>query len=118
MAERARDSSWLLSDEARPAIEIPAQDWHVERRFRMPTCIGKPPRYGIAGATPAPELVSDGRFRDRTLAWFDCGEEQAIEECAEFEAVARPSRRLRAIAIGIGSTVAVVATVVAMLLSS
>ena len=117
MAERARDSSWLLSDEARPAVEVPARDWQTVRRFRMPTCIGKPPHYGIAEGTPPPQLVSDGRFRDRTLAWFSVGEEQAIEECAEFEAVARPSRRLRRLAMG--ATGAIVAGVaLAMLLSS
>jgi len=98
MADRVRDSrsDWLLSKDALPRIAVPDHPVQVVREFRLPTCIGKPARYGIAHGTPAPELCPDGKFRDRTLAWFSLGEERAKEECAEFDA-APPTRRRRAL---------------------
>jgi len=67
----------------------------------MPSCIGQGARYGVAEGTPPPELMSDGRFRDRTLSWFSVGEQLARDECAQFEVGQARSRRPLAFAVAI-----------------
>jgi len=77
------NSNWLLSAEARPKVEIPVSPHDSVRRFRLPSCIGRLPQITPQQIEAA---ENDARFGDRTLAFFNVGEELEREaEAAEIE---------------------------------
>lgn len=76
-------SSWLLSPQACPKVEIPMSPHESVRRFTLPSCIGLPPQIDVRQIEAA---VAVARFGDRTLAFFDIGEQlERDADAAEIE---------------------------------
>jgi hypothetical protein len=83
-------SSWLLSSDALPHVEIPVSPMRSLPHFRLPSCIGRsaravppPPPGNKRNARPGTDGNASSRFRDRTLAWFNIGEQMEREAEAE-----------------------------------
>lgn len=74
-------SKYLLSKAALPRTQIPRAATHHQRNFRLPTCVAgsagaRESNKKIARASTRARAETDAlRFRDRTLTWFQAGDD-------------------------------------------
>lgn len=130
MAGKASDrkdrSRALLSDDALPKIEIPRSAAHRRRQFKLPEHLKTPipmgrrapaaSKDGADAENQAPKRrrrQSTGRFKERTLGWFQTGEELETREGIEpSELDPDPKSRTPLLIFVVGTTVVVAAALV------
>lgn len=119
--ERARA---LLSANALPKIEIPKSARHERREFKLPDHLNTPiPERASASESAADSSASTvpkrrrrpstAKFRDRTLGWFQTGEELETQESMAPSEYDRPEAAGRpwVLVAAVGAAVVAIATI-------